>query len=1291
MSSGFQRLGRFCAWSLVTLLVLLAIVVTSLRIALPHLNQFQDEIKTWVKHGTGFDFSISSVAGAWRNSHPSVALIGLEANLPDNNDARFAVDEIHIEFDLLQSLWQFKPVVADLSIRNLALDIRTVDLLPQAEVRPQATSEPSEIKLIDQLDSLFLRQFEDFTIADSKIWYKSISGEERRLDIDQLRWSNQGRRHFAEGTVSIADAKLNSLQVSANFFDHGSLRDVSGEFYISALDVSVTPWLTHYIQTESGIESGKVSLNVWLTLSHSQPSDAYAELQPSELVWSEDGRHELLVESGRVKLSPDSNGWKVSGHSFQIRTDDMPWPELDVAFDWQPEGWVLNLSQVDIEALLPLVKLMPDSASLSQQLQQLAPKGEVEDIRISMQDGWESLRYSAELERLGLTQWDLLPGFHQVHGRLSGDLYQAQASINVIDDVFPYGDVFQAPLNIKQGEVEINWQRDEQGWRLWSDKVTAATPDLQVLGAFRLDFPIQQSPFLSFYAEADLYNAGETWRYLPTLALGQELTDYLSAAIQGGKANTAKLLWYGELGDFPYHQHNGMFQAWVGLKEGKFSFDTAWPPITDLQLDLLFENDAMYLDSRSATLKGVTSKQITGRIPSLAPDGHIEIEAKASAPGNEVRDYMMATPLVDSVGAALTALQVSGPVSSEFQLSIPFDLDQEARAWGFADLKANPVEIDAPPMKLEKATGRIYFDNDVVTTSGLAAELLGQPISVDFRGESAEQGYNVVINTIGDWEVEPLKPYLGERWLSLVSGYAPWQMDIDLQLNDIGFTYQIDVLAQLAPLVSDYPYPLAKPAGEVAQAKLQASGDQQSVSARLQLPHAKYQTEIDISGSVPLLTASNLVLGEGEFKVSPVVGHQANVKLDKLNLDRWSALMQLPESEAPSVLSDMTTPKIPLPTQINADVNSLTLGGIEFNDVDFHARKKNLSWQLDVNSQEMKGKANYLQPYELAVSLERLHLYIPGLDELAQTRGSLFANDDQQMPLISDFDRQLHTAMPNLTLNIDDFWLQGYKVGQVNVGVQRREQRLELNQATIRSGKNRVDLTGWWELDEHRSHSSLVTKIISDNNTELMERFGITSGIQQAPFELSSNMEWEGAPWAMQTKTLQGDVSTEFGKGVISEVSGAARLLGLFSLDSIIRKMQLDFTDVFDKGMAFNSITGTGRFQDGVFVTNDIVMDALAGEMKIRGMADINTKMVDAEVQFTPDVTSGIPMLTAFAVAPQTALYVLAISTVISPVVEVFTQVNYEVKGSLDSPTVKEISRSKGEYKLPEKLLEQAK
>lgn len=73
-------------------------------------------------------------------------------------------------------------------------------------------------------------------------------------------------------------------------------------------------------------------------------------------------------------------------------------------------------------------------------------------------------------------------------------------------------------------------------------------------------------------------------------------------------------------------------------------------------------------------------------------------------------------------------------------------------------------------------------------------------------------------------------------------------MDIDLQLNDVGFTYQLNLSAKLDRVASRYPYPLNKSVGESWNARLQASGNQESITARLQLPNAKYQTEIDITG-----------------------------------------------------------------------------------------------------------------------------------------------------------------------------------------------------------------------------------------------------------------------------------------------------------------------------------------------------------------------------------------------------------------------------------------------------------
>ncbi|MGR5268451.1 YhdP family protein [Vibrio astriarenae] len=1290
MSKSMTRLWHCILWLLVTAMVVLAIAVTALRVTLPKLNQFQGEIHHFVNQYTGLDLQIDDVRGYWRNTHPSISLQSISVDLPAASDIHMSAQRLDIEFDLIQSMLSLKPIIAELNVHGLDMDLQSVDLFDRNTQAQKPSDSKNSSQPLRQVEQLFLRQLEDFSLYDSQISYIAIDGEPRSLEINKLRWNNSGKRHRGEGVVSVSDAYLNELKVSADFYDHGSLADVSGEFYVQADSMSIGPWLTEYLQAETGIQSGQLSFAAWLTLANSKPVDAYLEVMPSDLSWIEGEKHELMVESGVFKLFPLENGLKVSGHSLNVRTDDTEWPELDLAFDITDKGWRLNLSELDIAAVTPLVKLLPDSESTSEFLTELAPKGQVEDLRISMAGGIESLTYSADLYNVGMTQWGLLPGVHHANVAVAGDAYQAKATLSLFDDVLPYGDVFQAPLNMRQAHTDIVWQRDEQGWSLWSDKVTAATPDIQVLGAFRLDFPQDQSPFLSFYAEADLFNAGQTWRYLPTLALGQGLTDYLSTSIQGGRVETAKLLWYGELGHFPYKQNNGIFQAWVGLQDAKYSFETSWPLLTDLQLDLLFENESMYLDSRSATLMDLKASRVTGRIPSLSGDGHIEIEAQAYGPGPAVRDYMTASPLVDSVGAALTAIDIQGDVQASFQLSIPFSDEGEARAWGQADLKDNFVTIDAPPMILESVTGSIEFDNDVVTAKGLNADLLKQPVSIDFAGENAGRGYSVGIDVIGDWEVEPLLPYVGARWLNPLSGHAPWHMGLDIQLNDVGFTYQIEGEANLNQLASTYPYPLDKPKNQAGSVKLQASGNQQMVSARLELPRAKYQTEIDLRPERPELSATHLVVGNGSFKISPIAGHSAQIRAPRFNLDEWMSLSEQAAPQVKVVIDELNTPEVPMPQRVDLDVKTLTFAGIDWHDVNFGARNKGNDWTFSLDSQQATGKANYQNGTDLTVALENLNIYVPGLDEALADEPTLIESLEPDQPLISQADRQLHQTIPNIDLKIDDFWLQGYKVGKVNVDLQREGDTLNWRSIQIESGSNQVDISSQWTLTEDQSYTKLKVDVKGDNNSDVMERFGISSGIQQAPFEFKGQTRWDGAPWSMKVDTLQGDASIKLGKGIISDVSGAARLLGMFSLDSIIRKMQLDFTDVFDRGMAFNSITGSGQFRNGVFLTNNIKMDAIAGEMRIKGLANLNDQTVDAEVNFTPDITSGIPVLTAFAVTPQTALYVLAITTVVSPIVEVFTQVNYEVKGPFDAPTVSEMSRSRGEFTLPEKLRAEA-
>lgn len=1305
------RLWRTFLWGALTIAVIWAVSVTLLRLFLPNLNQYRDDIEAQVLHSTGVHLEFDSVRGYWGNLTPALALKHVQVFLPGETIPIVSIDKVDAEIDLLASIQHLKPKLSDVNIEGLRADVSRWPLFPEnASQAPKEQRAPDSLK---NVQNLFLKQLGEFSLFNSSIQYLAPNGEIRLVDIDRLRWKNEANRHRAEGIVSIAGTHLNKVSVMADFTENGDLRYLDGQFYVSAQNIRVVPWMPQSIKEATTIDSGRVSLNSWLTLQQGKPVDAMVELMPSHLIWGgEQSPHQLDIKKGVLELKPDGEGWKVQGSEFQIKTNHDDWPQFQFSLNWQKDHQAFNISRLDIQYLAPLIGVFDSQSEAVKWLDKLRPVGSIEDIRVNIPKQPAKLTYSATLTDGGVQQWDLVPGVNHLSATITGDSDNASIKATLNNQTVPYGDVFQAPLNIEHSQLNLVWQRYAGGWTIWSDKVQAKTPDLSVMGEFKLDFPDKQSPFLSIYAEADANKAGETWRYLPTLALGRDLTDYLSSAIQAGSAKTAKILWYGALEDFPYTNHKGIFQAQLSLKNARFSFDTAWPAINDLELDLLFENSSMYLHSPSADLMGVHANQIDGVIPDLAANGHIEIHAKASSEGEAVRDYMMSTPLVDSVGAALTAVQVSGPVNAELNLSIPFD-GQTPDVKGFAQLTDNPIHVQTPAIELQHANGRINFNNDVVTGSGLKAQLLNQPIAIDFNGNSQGQGYSVGIDVVGDAELSKFKQQIDSSWLKPLAGNAPWNLGVNLQLNDVGFTYQIDGNADLEFLTSQYPAPLGKALGIKGQARLQAAGNQEHVNARVTLPNVKYQADINIKEPTPILTATNLIVGRGDFKVSPLGGHFLSINNNKFNADEWMsfvmdgehALYVKPADKDPVVVSTQSSkeetkakpitvtaatsqpsslmPVIPMPEVISVNTQTLVLGGLDWHKVKLNGIHRPLNWRFNLSSSEIMGSGEYRNKKDLILALDSVHIFVPEWDsnqeEMPET---LISDKAQDEPLISEFDRQFHQYMPNLSLKIDDLWLQGYKVGTVDMQLERQQDRLVWKNLDFKTGSNHLKAKGWWELKGDKSHSDFDLSLSGKNNSEVMARFGINSGIQKASFDISTSANWDGAPWSVKTDTLNGHLKTEFKDGVITDVNGAARLLGLFSLDSIVRKMKLDFTGVFDDGMTFDSIDGTANINQGVFITNDLEMDGAAGDMTLKGKADLNTRLVDAEVTFVPDLTSSIPLVSAFAVAPQTALAIFAITKVLSPVVDVFTKIRYEIKGPLDSPEVKEISRSKGEYQL---------
>ena len=1292
------RLARGLMWLVLTMLVLAAIAISGLRFFLPQLNEYREPIRLWASQQAEMRLEIAHVEGYWRNLGPSLVLRGVGVAASDDPASIVRVGDVEMQFDMLRSAIEMRPVFKDVRIDRLSLDLTRLNgsAFSQEPAPGSVAEDDGQASTIARLEELVFVQLGKFSLRNSDITVRSPAGLKQRIDISELKWDATGGQHLAEGVISVADTHFSQMRVIANLSANRSLPELSGNIYLQARNLSVTPWLNKQMLGGADITGSNINAELWLNLTRGKVNHSLARLDDSYLRWREgEEKHEFRIRQGLVGLTPlvlddGKTGWRIDSDQMVMQTDKAQWPAFDLAAQWQPGSWQLALSRLPLEHLVPFVSFLPENSAAKDTLYQLQPSGLLQNIRIAA-DGEQPPRFSADLKQFGIEQWELLPEVHKLNGRIAGNLQGGKAVLDLKDDVLPYGNVFQAPLKITGGEVTAYWQTGEEGWRLWSDQLAVMTPHLKADGQFRLDFPADAPAWLSFYGEASVSNAGETWRYLPTLALGRKLTDYLSTAIRGGKAKNAQLLWYGELSDFPYGKHDGVFQASVPLRKGRFSFDTSWPELTDLKLDLLFENDFMYLDASHAKTMAATASRVTGSAR-LNPGGHLKLALDVAAEGAQIRDYMLATPLVDSVGAALTTVQVSGPVSSRFQLDIPFD-GSKVRAWGAAQLPDNQLAIQTPPLLLEQVSGSLSFDNDIIKAEGIQGMLLAQPVSFGFDGKSVDTGYQVGIKLGGDWQVATLQQQLEDPLLDHVSGHSPWQASVGVNLHDTGFDYDVDLQAELTAVNSQLPYPLGISAGTEHRARVTAAGNAESLTGKITVPDARYQATINLLADRLKIEASELVVGKGKLRALSRGNHSLHINSEQIDADRWIALAgEIDEKATAMAQAGQSTamPELPLPTRVNSRIKKLKLATLNWNEVDLAVRRKPAGWHLMLGSREMTGEAFWPDGAPLRISLDKMHLNLPGLDiegkeNLVSQKKYIPQHD---IPPPTDFDRSMMAKMPEIDLRLEDAWLQGYRLGKVTGKLRREGSMLELQNLMIESGTTSLNLDGHWTLDGNQNETQIAFDIEGENSSDLMGRLGVSGGIQGAEFSSYASIQWQGSPWSMHRETLTGEVKTKTGKGVISDIGGAGRLLGLFSMDSILRKMQLDFSGIFDDGLAFNYIKGSGTIENGQFKTDDVVMQALAGDMFISGSANLVSETVDARVKFIPDFTSGIPVLTAFAVAPQTAILVFAISTALSPVVDVFTQIDYVVKGPIDAPEVTEQSRFTGEYTVPDKLRE---
>ncbi|EFD9329674.1 AsmA2 domain-containing protein [Escherichia coli] len=1244
------------------LVVIAALLVSGLRIALPHLDAWRPEILNKIESATGMPVEASQLSASWQNFGPTLEAHDIRAELKDGGE--FSVKRVTLALDVWQSLlhmrWQFR----DLTFWQLRFRTNT-----------PITSGGSDDSLeASHISDLFLRQFDHFDLRDSEVSFLTPSGQRAELAIPQLTWLNDPRRHRAEGLVSLSSltGQHGVMQVRMDLRDDEGLLS-NGRVWLQADDIDLKPWLGKWMQDNIALETAQFSLEGWMTIDKGDVTGGDVWLKQGGASWlGEKETHTLSVDNLTAHITRENPGWQFSIPDTRITMDGKPWPSGALTLAWIPEQDVggkdnkrsdelriraSNLELAGLEGIRPLAaKLSPALGDVWRSTQ---PSGKINTLALDIPlQAADKTRFQASWSDLAWKQWKLLPGAEHFSGTLSGSVENGLLTASMKQAKMPYETVFRAPLEIADGQATISWLNNDKGFQLDGRNIDVKAKAVHARGGFRYLQPANDEPWLGILAGISTDDGSQAWRYFPENLMGKDLVDYLSGAIQGGEADNATLVYGGNPQLFPYKHNEGQFEVLVPLRNAKFAFQPDWPALTNLGIELDFINDGLWMKTDGVNLGGVRASNLTAVIPDYSKE-KLLIDADIKGPGKAVGPYFDETPLKDSLGATLQELQLDGDVNARLHLDIPLN-GELVTAKGEVTLRNNSLFIKPLDSTLKNLSGKFSFINGDLQSEPLTASWFNQPLNVDFSTKDGAKAYQVAVNLNGNWQ--PAKTgVLPAAVNEALSGSVAWDGKVGIVLPyHAGATYNVELNGDLKNVSSHLPSPLAKPAGEPLPVNVKVDGNLNSFELTGQAGADNHFNSRWLLGQKLTLDRA---IWAADSKTLPPLPEQSGVELNMppMNGAEWLALFQKGAAESVGGAASF-------PQHITLRTPMLSLGNQQWNNLSIVSQPTANGTQVEAQGREINATLAMRNNAPWLANIKYLY-YNPSV---AKTRG-----DSTPSSPFPTTERINFRGWSDAQIRCAECWFWGQKFGRIDSDITISGNTLTLTNGLIDTGFSRLTADGEWINNPGNERTSLKGKLRGQKIDAAAEFFGVTTPIRQSSFNVDYDLHWRKAPWQPDEATLNGIIHTQLGKGEITEINTghAGQLLRLLSVDALMRKLRFDFRDTFGEGFYFDSIRSTAWIKDGVMHTDDTLVDGLEADIAMKGSVNLVRRDLNMEAVVAPEISATVGVAAAFAVNPIVGAAVFAASKVLGPLWSKVSILRYHISGPLDDPQINEVLR----------------
>jgi uncharacterized protein YhdP len=215
---------------------------------------------------------------------------------------------------------------------------------------------------------------------------------------------------------------------------------------------------------------------------------------------------------------------------------------------------------------------------------------------------------------------------------------------------------------------------------------------------------------------------------------------------------------------------------------------------------------------------------------------------------------------------------------------------------------------------------------------------------------------------------------------------------------------------------------------------------------------------------------------------------------------------------------------------------------------------------------------------------------------------------------------------------------------------------------------------------EWRARDAGVSRIkgtlASTDVQSTLKELGYADVIQAKAGKMEFDLTWEGAPTTAALHQVIGHVQLSLEKGQVTGIKpGAGRVMGLASIAALPRRLSLDFSDLTDKGLAFDTVHGDFELHDGNAYTENVLLKGPAAEIGLIGRVGLKNRDYDQTAVVTGSVGNSlsIPVAGALVGGPVVGAAVLLFTQVFKQPLKGLARGYYRITGSWDNPTVERI------------------